>query len=146
MCMKQRVDHEERHKYACHKGKAKHRGILFDLTYEQWWDIWQKSGHWEERGPRLDQYCMSRIADKGGYEIGNVLIQLTSANKREGNLGRKIPRTTEHQERLTAALKEYYATHVSAHKGKSTGPQPKTEKRIAGYAKAAEKRRKKVEV
>ena len=32
MPIKKRIDHTERHKYACHKGKAKDRGIEFNLT------------------------------------------------------------------------------------------------------------------
>lgn len=103
--MPKKIDYVQRHKYACHKGKAKHRGIPFNLTYEQWWNIWEQSGKWEERGSGLNQYVMSRINDQGAYEIGNVIIQLASQNKKEGNLGRKIPRTKEHQEKLTASIK-----------------------------------------
>jgi hypothetical protein len=104
--MPKKIDHVERHKYACHKSKAKARGIPFNLTYEQWWNIWQSSGKWDERGPGLNQYVMSRINDQGGYELNNVIIQLASQNKIEGNLGRKIPRSKEHQKKLTASIKK----------------------------------------
>ncbi len=88
MGIKQRPDYKERHKYACHKSKAKQRGIEFNLTYEEWWHIWQKSGKWEQRGPNKGQYVMSRYNDIGPYEIGNVFIQPSVENRREAMLGK----------------------------------------------------------
>jgi hypothetical protein len=88
MPIKKRLDHKERHKYACHKGKAKHRGIEFKLTYEEWWDIWQQSGKWEERGAVTGKYVMSRYNDIGAYEMGNVFIQSFEANRSEAMLGK----------------------------------------------------------
>lgn len=88
MGIKQRPDHVERHKYACHKSKAKSRGIEFNLTYDEWWDIWQKSGKWEERGARKGQYVMSRYNDMGAYRVGNVFIQPHEDNRREAMLGK----------------------------------------------------------
>lgn len=105
MPIKKRLDYKERQKYVQQRSKALDRGIPFNLTYEEWWDIWQKSGKWEQRGRKLGQYVMSRYNDKGAYEIGNVFIQLHSKNIIEGNLGRKIPRTKQHQENLTKALR-----------------------------------------
>lgn len=120
MPMTKRKDYVERHKYACHKSKAKERGIPFELTFEEWWNIWQQSGKWELRGPGLHQYVMSRINDKGGYQVNNVIIQLASQNKREGNLGRIIPRTPEHQAKLNASLRKTLdnPNYVNHNKGK----------------------------
>lgn len=72
-------------KYTWHRGNAKKRNIPFLLTFEEWWDIWQKSGHWEERGTKKGQYCMSRYNDTGPYAVGNVFIQLHSQNSSDGN-------------------------------------------------------------
>ena len=116
MSLTKKIDSEQRHKYACHKSKAKHRGIIFNLTYEEWWDIWQKSGKWNQRGAGMNQYVMSRFNDAGAYQIGNVFIQLASENKKDGNLGRKCPRTPEHQAKITASLKK--ANLVPWNKGK----------------------------
>jgi hypothetical protein len=55
------------------------------LTFEEWHKIWMDSGHWHERGRRRGQYVMSRIADLGHYELGNVLIQTTEQNMAESN-------------------------------------------------------------
>jgi hypothetical protein len=74
---------EIRNKYSCQKSKAKHRGIDFQLTFEEWWDIWQQSGKWNERGFRKGQYVMSRKNDIGPYAIGNVFIQLSEDNHKQ---------------------------------------------------------------
>jgi hypothetical protein len=62
---------------------AKYRGVPFLLTFEQWWDIWKKSGHWHERGRGKNKYCMARFGDKGAYEVGNVKIITNSQNSSE---------------------------------------------------------------
>ena len=67
-------------KYQNHKATAKRRNIPFLLTFEQWWNIWQQSGHWSDRGKGQGKYCMSRIGDLGAYEIGNVFIQSSVQN------------------------------------------------------------------
>ena len=71
----------------CHATKV--RGIPFLLTIEQWWDIWQQSGQWENRGPHTGQYVMSRYKDQGPYEVGNVFIQTAGDNQRDTSAARK---------------------------------------------------------
>ena len=95
MGIKQKIDYKERHKYACHKSKAKAREIPFNLTYEEWFKSWQDSGHWHERGCRSGQYVMSRKNDTGAYEIGNVFIQLHKQNLIDANTGKSYIRTPE---------------------------------------------------
>ena len=68
---------------------ARQRKIEWNLTLEQWWGIWEQSGHWPDRGVHRGQYCMSRIGDTGAYEIGNVFIQLHCNNIRDAHLGKK---------------------------------------------------------
>lgn len=124
MPMKKRPDHVIRHKYACHKSKAKDRGIEFKLSYKEWWDIWEKSGQWENRGRGLGQYVMSRINDQGPYEVGNVIIVPASQNKREGNLGRKRPRTDEWQEKLIQSIRKTMSdpNWINPNKGRKSKP------------------------
>jgi len=79
------------------KAQAKNRldkngdKILWKLSLEEWCNIWQESGKWEQRGVGSGKYCMSRIDDIGNYEVGNVLIQTNNNNIIEGQLGRKFP-------------------------------------------------------
>jgi len=69
--------------------QARMRNIPFTITFDEWLKLWVDSGKWEQRGRRKDQYCMSRIGDKGGYELGNVFIQSQADNVREAQLGKK---------------------------------------------------------
>jgi hypothetical protein len=62
---------------------AEARAVPFNLTLTEWWDIWKASGKWEMRGRGVGRYCMSRFADQGPYEVGNVHIQLSQMNSRE---------------------------------------------------------------
>ena len=107
---KKRPDCVERHKYASQKGKAKHRGIEFNLTYEEWWDIWQKSGKWAQRGARKGCYVMSRYNDTGAYEVGNVFIQTHEENRREAMLGKPANyiRTPEQKVAQIKRINPYY--------------------------------------
>lgn len=71
-------------KYIRHKANSKRRGIEFKLTFEEWMDIWEKSGKWEQRGKAADEYCMGRIFDQGCYEKGNVVIITNKKNSQMG--------------------------------------------------------------
>lgn len=55
------------------------RGIPWKLTLMEWWSLWDRSGHWAERGiGRGWQMC--RIGDLGPYATGNVFIGLGAEN------------------------------------------------------------------
>ena len=88
-------------KYLNHKHSAKQRGILFDLTFDQWYDIWQQSGKWDLRGKGKGTYVMSRIGDTGGYTLSNVYIQSNSSNVIEGNKNRIITEETKNKLSIT---------------------------------------------
>jgi len=87
-------------KFKAHKRRAEKRNIPFTLTFEEWYDIWQKSNHWEQRGRGRDKYVMSRIGDKGGYTLGNVFIQSNLNNVIEGNKNRVISEETKLKHKL----------------------------------------------
>lgn len=58
------------------------------LTFEEWWALWQESGHWVERGRCIGQYRMMRLNGRGNYSIGNVVIQLHERSAKQ----KKSPR------------------------------------------------------
>jgi hypothetical protein len=68
--------------------KKNGRDVEWKLSFEQWWDWWQATGHFHERGCRKGQYVMSRIGDIGPYEINNIFCQLHSENLKEAQKGR----------------------------------------------------------
>lgn len=96
-----RTEDQFRRAYSHHKSNSKRRGVAFELTFEDWRDIWISSGKWDQRGKGRGKYCMMRHGDAGPYAIGNVLIGLNEDNLRAGNKGRKF--TAEHRARLSAA-------------------------------------------
>lgn len=71
-------------KYVVHKKNAKRRGVVFLLTFDQWWDIWRSSGYWDLRGCKPGQYVMCRLGDEGAYEVGNVYIGAFYTNFLDG--------------------------------------------------------------
>lgn len=62
------------------KNNAKRRSIPWELTFWQWWTIWQESGKWAERGRAKDAYVMSRFRDAGAYAPGNIYIGTLAEN------------------------------------------------------------------
>lgn len=69
--------------YTRQRENAKRRGIAWDMSLGQWWEIWQKSGQWKNRGIYKGQYCMSRLGDVGPYSPENVAIIPNADNARE---------------------------------------------------------------
>ena len=88
-------------KFRDHRAMAKRRGVEFNLTHEQWWDIWEQSDRWEQRGRKRGQFVMSRKNDSGAYEIQNVFIQAQDENMREAQIGRK--HSPDHVEKVRLA-------------------------------------------
>lgn len=63
---------------------ARQRGIEWQLSFEQWWDIWSSSGVYALRGCGIGKYVMARNGDIGPYAVGNVRIALWRDNLDEG--------------------------------------------------------------
>jgi hypothetical protein len=62
------------------KENARRRGIEFLFTFEEWWEIWESSGRWEQRGRKSGNYVMARFRDRGAYRVGNVEIVTVEQN------------------------------------------------------------------
>lgn len=125
---------------------AKRRGIAFEFSFEQWIDVWLRSGHLEERGRRKGQYVMARHHDRGPYAIHNVSIILCEQNHKDAAtqmLG--IAKTADHRAKLAAAhigLKASLETRNKLsvmRKGKPLGPFSEEHRR--NLSKAAHRRR-----
>lgn len=66
--------------------QAKQRGIRWELSFDEWWDIWQRSGKWQQRGCRVGQYVMARPSDAGPYSATNVVICTSTENRKQAHL------------------------------------------------------------
>ena len=76
--------------FANHKQSSQSRGIGFELTFDEWWSVWEPC--WESR--RDGQYLvMARTRDEGAYALGNVRITTQSDNIREWH---ELRREQEH--------------------------------------------------
>lgn len=67
--------------YRQHAVNAGQRGIPFEMTFAQWWAIWEP--HYEQRGRSKGQMVMCRTGDQGGYSAGNVRVDTSQSNARE---------------------------------------------------------------
>jgi hypothetical protein len=76
------IPKEAASKYSNHKSNAAKRGIEWRFTPETWWQVWQESGRWEQKGVKHGGYVMARNWDGGPYAPWNVTIQLQSENLR----------------------------------------------------------------
>lgn len=79
---------------------AKFRKIEWLLTYEEWLQIWNDSGRWDQRGRGTGKYCMSRVGDTGPYSKDNVYI-----NECVMNSGDKFRGTKQSQETIAKKSK-----------------------------------------
>jgi hypothetical protein len=97
-------------RYAKHKAHAKERGIEFDLTFEEWWGIWEP--RWAERGTHKDQLGMCRTRDQGPYAVGNIRLDTPKGNAAERGLMQRCSRTywfpTENKQIRTGAVFKSY--------------------------------------
>lgn|SRR5215472_11376418 len=83
--MTKRIRHSAKDRYEQHRRNARKYNVPFLLSFEEWYDIWISSGHWNQRGQRSDQYCMARYWDQGAYEVSNVRIITNHENGVERN-------------------------------------------------------------
>ncbi len=60
--------------YKSQRGNALQKGSEWTLTFKQWWDIWQNSGRWEQRGLGKTNYVMTRRDLSKGFTPENVII------------------------------------------------------------------------
>jgi hypothetical protein len=52
------------------RAQANYREEEFKLTFEDFQDLWKD--HWDMKGRAIDQYCLTRINDRGAWERSNV--------------------------------------------------------------------------
>jgi hypothetical protein len=71
-------------KYKQQRQNARSRGIAWNFTFPEWWDVWQESGKWDQRALTKDGYVMARWGDGVvPYSVGTVHICTQSENAKE---------------------------------------------------------------
>lgn len=112
-------------KYRGQKSHSKTRGIDFNLSFDEWLNIWLKSGHWEQRGRGKGTYVMSRVGDTGPYEIGNVFIQTNYDNVIQAQKGSVRSAESNLKRKLTQSGRKQSAEWIEKRIKKVRGPYKK---------------------
>lgn len=73
-------------RYAHQRQNSKKRNIPWQITFPEWWSVWQASGLYHLRGKGTG-YCMTRFGDVGPYSVSNVEIKTIGENFSEANTG-----------------------------------------------------------
>ena len=74
------------------KNNAAQRGIEWKLTLTSWWEAWERSGYYANRGMRVGEYGMTRKWDCGPYERGNIQIETVTQNQETRLLRKRLRR------------------------------------------------------
>ena len=98
--------------------------IEFRLTFEEWLDIWVKSGHLHERGRKKGQYNLCRIDDIGHYEVGNVYVASNAHNLRE-MMSHRPPQVVKEEVRQQIALSLQGIKHTAERRANISKAQMK---------------------
>jgi hypothetical protein len=64
--------HSMYHPWMLAKAQAKFRGEGFELTFEQFFELW--NGRWHERGRGIDDLCITRINPDKAWKKSNVHV------------------------------------------------------------------------
>jgi hypothetical protein len=86
------------HKFSQQRMNALTRNIEWDLTLWEWWQIWNESGKYSQRGKEKGQYVMARYGDHGGYTKENSYITTAEENIKDGYAARKGTRRAKWQD------------------------------------------------
>lgn len=83
--------------YSSQKGNAKNRGIHWDMTFDEWWSIW--NDYYHLRGVGTNGLVMARNGDVGPYSVSNVHLTTKLGNAQEHH---RNPKTREIYRELRA--------------------------------------------
>lgn len=64
--------------FARQRANAKKRGVSWDLTFYQWWLVWENYYHLRGRG--TNGVVMARKNDEGPYALGNIYLTTNLGN------------------------------------------------------------------
>ena len=121
--------------YDQQRNNSKSRNKEFNLTYEEWLNIWAMSGKLEKRGRGSAKYCMCRFGDKGAYEVGNVFIGSGGSNSHDGNIGKVL--STEIKAKMSASKLGVRRPDIEISRGKPVDMRSKNGVFIRSYISVA---------
>ena len=87
-----------------HKAQAAYRGEPYELTYQQWADLWNKNNSWIYRGRGGDCLCLTMGDPTIGWHVDNVEIITRKEQLRRqcrNNVGKKYKVRSRYDEQLS---------------------------------------------
>lgn len=82
-------------KYRMHKSSALQRGVEFDLTFDEWMEIW--GDRLKDIGTGSKKLGMLRTRDEGGYSVGNVRLGTPKENVNDRSVAYHSSKTHTHR-------------------------------------------------
>jgi hypothetical protein len=86
------IRHEQHWAWLRKKAQAKFRGESWTLTIEEWFEVWDKSDQWDNRGRHPNSSAVFMRDPELGWHLWNVEVCNRSQRLREIHLGN--PRLT----------------------------------------------------
>jgi hypothetical protein len=86
------VPHEQYRCWIQHKNQANFRGEDYELTFEQYQDLWKYN--WDMKGRSTHNYCLTRIDPEGAWTMDNVEVIDRIEHLRRQGLSRRGKRRT----------------------------------------------------
>jgi hypothetical protein len=68
------VEHKKYRVYIQQKNQAQWREEGWSITFAEWKQLWESSGHWESRGRERGDYCMTRQDWSRPWTVSNAQI------------------------------------------------------------------------
>lgn len=68
------LTHEMYYAWQKHRSQARYRKEDYDLSWEDWLEIWKNPIDFENRGRKPEDLTLTRIDDDGAWELSNVQI------------------------------------------------------------------------
>ena len=112
--------------YIQHRAQCGQRGIGFDLTFEEWLDVWTASGLIKERGRTRNGAVMGRKDKTGAFTVDNVEITRAWKNmaSRDFTSNRKRIVTPAGEFDSVKEASEYYGVTPGAISQRLTAKKP----------------------
>jgi len=89
------VRHAQHWAWMRKKAQAAFRNESWSLTLEEWFDIWDKSDQWDNRGRHTNASAMFMIDPQKGWHTHNVEIVNRTVRLRELHKGKVRPRKND---------------------------------------------------
>lgn len=83
--------HEMYYAWLKHRSQARYRKEAYELSWEDWQEMWANPIDFQNRGRKPDDLTLTRIDDDGAWELANVVV-ITRLEQLRKARNRRIPK------------------------------------------------------